>query len=158
MNRLISLVLWLVLCLSVDIVAQTNTRTIEKTDTSIIKVMYPNQDLKLWYGSDEFKVNDFVILPNYTILHSRKTSTLRLLANEEMLVLDNSKLLEIKTIRPHIVDEEEVAIGPIKPWFTVINDSTVLAGTALFKGRNKVGGVNESITYGYNLFVGVDAD
>ena len=105
--------------------------------------MYPNQDLKLWYGSDGFKVDNFVTLPKYTILHSRKTSTIRLLANEEMLVLDNSSLLAIKTIRPHSLDGQDVAIGPITPWFTVVNDSTVLAGTAPFKGKNKVSGYVE---------------
>lgn len=126
---------------------------IEHTDTTIAKIVYPQQDLKLWYGNDAFRVDDFVILPNYTILHSRETSTIRLLDNRNMFVLDNVKLLSIKTIQPHNVDDEKVAIGPIIPWFSIANDSTVLAGTASFKGRKNVSGYVELAIRGNKLFV-----
>lgn len=112
----------------------------EKTDTTIYQVVYPQQDLKLWYGSDDFKVDHFVMLPTHTLLYNNNLSTFRLLSNKEMLVEDTYDLTRIKSILPYHVDSKKQVLGPVTTWFTVINDSTVQVGTVLFKGRNNVAG------------------
>ena len=126
---------------------------VEKTDTSIVRIVNPRQDLKLWYGSDDFRVDNFVVLPEYTLLYNKNLSTFRLLSNQAMLVQDTYKLLSIRSIKPHIVDNKKHAIGALDPWFTVLNDSTVLAGTAPFKGRKAVSGYVKIVIAQAKLYI-----
>ncbi|WP_375443932.1 hypothetical protein [uncultured Fibrella sp.] len=118
--------------------------SVEKTDSTITQIVYPEKELKIWYGSDDFRVDRFVILPNYTLLYNNALSTFRLLENSENLVKDEAHLLRIKSVRPyHVVvgsNEQKWALGPTTTWFTVLTDSTVLAGTVLFEGRKEVPG------------------
>ncbi len=113
---------------------------IEHTDSTIAQIVYPDKDLKLWYGSDDFRVSNFVILPNYTLLYNNELSIVRLLGNKENLVKDEVRLLSIKSIKPYNVNDKKWALGPSTTWFKVLTDSTLLVGTALFKGRNEVAG------------------
>ena len=106
----------------------------------IMSIVYPEKDLKLWYGSDDFRVDRFVILPKYTLLYNNELSTFRLIDNHENLVKDETNLLTVKTIKPYNVNEQKWALGPTTTWFTVLNDSTVLVGTALFKNKYEVAG------------------
>lgn len=84
---------------------------LERTDTTITKIVYPQQDLKLWYGSDDFRVNHFVMLPNHTLLYNNDLSTFRLLSNKEMLVEDNYELATIKSILPCNADSKSKYLG-----------------------------------------------
>ena len=116
---------------------------IEQTDSTIASIVYPEKDLKLWYGSDDFRVDRFVILPKYTLLYNNELSIFRLLDNQENLVRDEARLLAIKSIKPYLVkfqNEQKWALGPATTWFMILNDSTVAAGTALFSGRREVAG------------------
>jgi len=136
--------------------------SVEKTDSTIAQIVYPEKDLKLWYGSDDFRVDKFVVLPNYTLLYNKELSTFRLLDNKENLVQDEVRLLTIKTIKPYIMvvqkDEQKWALGPTTTWFTVVNDSTVMAGTVLFSGRKEVAGYllltikNNKLTFEHKQF------
>lgn len=126
---------------SVDALAQP---VVEKTDSTIAQFVYPEKELKLWYGSDDFRVDRFVILPNYTLLYNNALSTFRLLDNKENLVQNEVRLLTTKMIKPYLMvdqkDEQKWALGPTTTWFTVVNDSTVMAGTVLFSGRKEIAG------------------
>jgi len=113
---------------------------VEKTDSTIARIFYPERDLKLWYGNETFRVNNFVVLPKYTLLYNQESSTLRLLGNQENLVEDEVSLLAIKTIKPCNVNNQKWALSPTTSWFTVLTDSTVQVGTALFMGRKEVAG------------------
>ncbi|NID10086.1 hypothetical protein [Fibrivirga algicola] len=138
MNRIVLLIL--LILSSTCVRAQ---ESVEKTDSTITRIVYPEKELKLWYGSDDFRVDRFVILPNYTLLYNNELSTFRLLSNAENLVKDEERLLAIKLIKPYRVNvgnDQKWALGPTTTWFTVLTDSTVIAGTVLFSGLNGVPG------------------
>ncbi|MEZ0487929.1 hypothetical protein [Fibrella aquatica] len=122
--------------ISLPILAQQ----VEKTDSTIAQIVYPEKELKLWYGSDDFRIDRFVILPKYTLLYNNALSTFRLLDNSENLVKDEVRLLRIKSIEPYNVNNRDWALGPTTTWFTVLTDSTVMVGTVLFDGRKEVPG------------------
>ena len=124
------------------IIAQT---LLERVDSTISKVVNPQKDLRLWYGVDEFPIHDFVVLPKYTIICNEKSSTLRLISNENRLVIDEFDLLSLKNIKLHNIRTVEgknlkSAINRFQSWFTMIDDNTILAGTILFKDKDDVSG------------------
>lgn len=41
----------------------------EHIDSSILKIVNPEKDIKLWYGTDEFAISDFVVLPKYLLCY-----------------------------------------------------------------------------------------
>jgi hypothetical protein len=110
----------------------------EKTDSTIVKVVNTEKQLKLWYGSEDFPISDFVVLPNYTVLYNQEKGKIRLLKNENKLAIDEYNLREIKKIMlingtNRSGQKIKYPLGPINAWFTIENDSTILAGTVTIK-------------------------
>ena len=117
----------------------------EHIDSSIVKVVNPKIDLKLWYGSEQFKISDFVVLPKYTILYDEESSKLRLLNNSNRLTVDEVSIESLNNLSFSKKNNRfgqffKYYLGPIEAWFTIQNDSTVFAGTVTFKGKGKENG------------------
>jgi hypothetical protein len=110
----------------------------EHTDSTIVKIVNPEKQLKLWYGSEDFPISDFVVLPKYTILYNQEMGKLRLLENSERLVVDEYNINSIKKIMlingtNRTGQKIKYPLGPINAWFTIEDDTTVLAGTITIK-------------------------
>ena len=110
----------------------------ELTDSTIVRIFNPEKQLKLWYGSEDFPITNFVILPKYALLYNQEKGKIRLLRNSDKLVVDEYNLRNIKKImlingNNRIGQKIKYPLGPINAWFSTQNDTTVLAGTVTFK-------------------------
>lgn len=115
--------------------------------STILKIVNPEKDIKLWYGTDEFAISDFVVLPKYTLLYSQSSAILRLLNNENKLAVDEISLKSINGITSPISFQDNKGhryplylSGSAQGWFTINNDSTVFAGTIRLKSKENNNG------------------
>lgn len=122
----------------------------EHIDSTILKIVNPQKDIKLWYGTDEFPISDFVVLPKYTLLYSQSSAILRLLNNENKLAVDEISLKSINGITSPVSFQDKNwhryplylsgSGGLGQGWFTINNDSTVFAGTIRLKSKENNNG------------------
>jgi hypothetical protein len=119
----------------------------EHIDSTIVKIVNPEKDIKLWYGTDEFAISDFVVLPKYTLLYSQSSAILRLLNNENKLAVDEISLKSINGIISPISFHDKKGhryplylTGSGQGWFTINNDSTIFAGTIRLKSTENNNG------------------
>lgn len=119
----------------------------EHIDSTIVKIVNPEKDIKLWYGTDEFAISDFVVLPKYTLLYSQSSAIIRLLNNENKLAVDEISLKSIGGITSAISFKDNnghryplYLSGSGQGWFTINNDSTIFAGTIRLKSKENNNG------------------
>jgi hypothetical protein len=109
----------------------------DNIDSTIKTVINPQKDLRLWYGVENFEINDLVVLPKYTIIYNQEFSLLKLIKNKNRVVVDEYKLNSLKGLKitpTKTVEGKTIksALNIFSTWFSIENDTTINIGTLSF--------------------------
>lgn len=112
----------------------------ENIDGSIKTIVNPQKDLMLWYGVENFEINDFVVLPRYTVIYNQESSLLKLIKNENRVVIDEYNLNSLKDLKitPTKTVEGKTlksALNIFSTWFSIEDDTTINVGTLTFNNN-----------------------
>ena len=112
----------------------------ENIDGSIKTIVNPQKDLRLWYGVENFEINDFIVLPKYTVIYNQEFSLLKLIKNENRVVINEYNLNSLKDLKitpTKTVQGKTIksALNIFSTWFNIENDTTINVGTLSFRNN-----------------------
>lgn len=87
---------------------------LEYTDPSISNIIKPNDEIRLFYGSNAFSCDEIVMLKNHTIIYDKFNLQFILLDNQNRQILDKFNFKDIKKLRTsrirHVTREDNKLI------------------------------------------------